>query len=100
MTGARNIAGKLVTLIQLAVSVICIVLIWNSGLAPVKYMVPLIIVLLVLFAATHALQYPRNKVVRYVGMIISLLMTIVLAVGSVALMKTDDVLQKIGGATY
>lgn len=100
MTGAHNIAGKLVTLIQLAVSVICIVLIWNSGLAPMKYMVPLIIVLLVLFAATHALQYPRNKVVRYVGMIISLLMTIVLAVGSVALMKTDDVLQKIGGATY
>ena len=100
MTGTHNIAGKLVTLIQLAVSVICIVLIWNSGLAPVKYMVPLIIVLLVLFAATHALQYPRNKVVRYVGMIISLLMTIVLAVGSVALMKTDDVLQKIGGATY
>lgn len=100
MTGTHNIAGKLVTLIQLAVSVICIVLIWNSGLAPMKYMVPLIIVLLVLFAATHALQYPRNKVVRYVGMIISLLMTIVLAVGSVALMKTDDVLQKIGGATY
>lgn len=100
MTGTHNIAGKLVTLIQLAVSVICIVLIWNSGLAPVKYMVPFIIVLLVLFAATHALQYPRNKVVRYVGMIISLLMTIVLAVGSVALMKTDDVLQKIGGATY
>ena len=100
MTGTHNIAGKLVTLIQLAVSVICIVLIWNSGLAPVKYMVPLIIVLLVLFAATHALQYPRNKVVRYVGMLISLLMTIVLAVGSVALMKTDDVLQKIGGATY
>ena len=95
-----NIAGKLITLIQLAVSVICIVLIWNSGLAPMKYMVPLIIVLLILFAATHALQYPKNKVVRYTGMIISLLMTIVLAVGSVALMKTDDVLKKIGGATY
>ena len=33
-------------------------------------------------------------------MIISLLMTIILAVGSVALMKTDDVLKSIGGATY
>lgn len=98
--GKHNIAGKLVTLIQLAVSVICIALIWDSGLAPMKYIVPLIIVLLVLFAATHALQYPRNKVVRYAGMILSLLMTIVLAVGSVALMKTDDVLKKIGGATY
>lgn len=100
MTGNKNIAGKLVTLIQLVVSVICIVLIWNSGLAPMKYLTPLVVVLLILFVITHALQYLKNKVSRYLGMIISLLMTIVLAVGSVALMKTDDVLKSIGGATY
>ena len=100
MTGKKNIAGKLVTLIQLAVSVICIVLVWNSGLAPMKYLVPLIIILLVLFVITHALQYLKNKVSRYLGQIISLLMTIILAVGSVALLKTDDVLKAVGGATY
>lgn len=100
MTRSRNIAGKLVTLIQLAVSVVCIVLIWDSGLAPTKYLFPLIAVLLVLFAATHIMQYPRNKVLRYFGMIISLLMTIILTMGSIALMKTDDVLKKVGGATY
>lgn len=100
MTGNKNIAGKLVTLIQLVVSVICIVLIWNSGLAPMKYLTPLVVVLLILFVITHALQYLKNKVSRYLGMIISLLMTIILAVGSVALMKTDDVLKSIGGATY
>ena len=64
MTGKKNIAGKLITLIQLAVSVICIVLIWNSGLAPTKYLVPLIIVLLILFVITHALQYLKNNVSR------------------------------------
>mgnify|MGYP004499748449 FL=1 len=100
MTGKKNIAGKLITLIQLAVSVICIVLIWNSGLAPTKYLVPLIIVLLILFVITHALQYLKNNVSRYLGQIISLLMTIILAVGSVALLKTDDVLKAVGGATY
>lgn len=100
MTGNKNIVGKLVTLIQLAVSVICIVLIWNSGLAPMKYLTPLVVVLLILFVITHALQYLKNKVSRYLGMIISLLMTIILAVGSVALMKTDDILKSIGGATY
>lgn len=100
MTGKKNIAGKLITLIQLAVSVICIALIWNSGLAPVKYLVPLIIVLLILFVITHALQYLKNNVSRYLGQIISLLMTIILAVGSVALLKTDDVLKAVGGATY
>lgn len=100
MTGKKNIAGKLITLIQLAVSVICIVLIWNSGLAPTKYLVPLIIVLLILFVITHALQYLKNNISRYLGQIISLLMTIILAVGSVALLKTDDVLKAVGGATY
>ena len=100
MTGKKNIAGKLITLIQLVVSVICIALIWNSGLAPVKYLVPLIIVLLILFVITHALQYLKNNVSRYLGQIISLLMTIILAVGSVALLKTDDVLKAVGGATY
>ena len=100
MTGKKNIAGKLITLIQLAVSVICIALIWNSGLAPVKYLVPLIIVLLILFMITHALQYLKNNVSRYLGQIISLLMTIILAVGCVALLKTDDVLKAVGGATY
>ena len=67
MTGKKNIAGKLITLIQLAVSVICIVLIWNSGLAPTKYLVPLIIVLLILFVITHALQYLKNNISRYLG---------------------------------
>ena len=100
MTGKKNIAGKLITLIQLAVSVIRIALIWNSGLAPVKYLVPLIIVLLILFMITHALQYLKNNVSRYLGQIISLLMTIILAVGCVALLKTDDVLKAVGGATY
>ena len=100
LTGKKNIAGKLITLIQLAVSVICIVLVWNSGLAPMKYLVPLIIVLLILFVITHALQYLKGKVSRYLGQIISLLMTVILAVGSVALLKTDDVLKAVGGATY
>ena len=65
MTGKKNIAGKLITLIQLAVSVICISLICNSGLAPIKYLVPLISVLLILFMITHALQYLKNNVSRY-----------------------------------
>lgn len=94
MTGKKNIAGKLITLIQLAVSVICIALICNSGLAPIKYLVPLISVLLILFG-DHILQYLKNNVSRYLGQIISLLMTIILAVGCVALLKTDDVLKAV-----
>ena len=96
----KNLIGKLITLIQLLVSVICIVTVAGSGMLPKKYLIFLIGALAVLFGATHILQYPKNKVLRYTGMIISLLMTIILAVISMGMMKTDDVLKKVGGATY
>lgn len=96
----KNLIGKLITLIQLLVSVICIVTVAGSGMLPKKYLIVLIGTLAVLFGATHILQYPKNKVVRYTGMIISLLMTVILAAISMGMMKTDDVLKKVGGATY
>ena len=96
----KNLIGKLITLLQLLVSVICIVTVAGSGMLPKKYLIFLIGALAVLFGATHILQYPKNKVLRYTGMIISLLMTIILAVISMGMMKTDDVLKKVGGATY
>lgn len=96
----KNMIGKLITLIQLLVSVICIVTVAGSGMLPKKYLIFLIGALAVLFGATHILQYPKNKVLRYTGMIISLLMTVILAVISMGMMKTDDVLKKVGGATY
>ena len=96
----KNLIGKLITLIQLLVSVICIVTVAGSGMLPKKYLIFLIGALIVLFGATHVLQYPKNKALRYTGMIISLLMTIILAVVSMGMMKTDDVLKKVGGATY
>ena len=96
----KNLMGKLITLIQLLVSVICSVTVAGSGMLPKKYLIFLIGALAVLFGATHILQYPKNKVLRYTGMIISLLMTIILAAISMGMMKTDDVLKKVGGATY
>lgn len=96
----KNLIGKLITLIQLLVSVICAVTVVGSGMLPKKYQIFLIGALVVLFGATHILQYPKNKALRYTGMIISLLMTIILAAVSMGMMKTDDVLKKVGGATY
>ena len=89
----KNLIGKLITLIQLLVSVICIVTVAGSGMLPKKYLIFLIGALAVLFGATHILQYPKNKVLRYTGMIISLLMTVILAAISMGMMKTDDVLK-------
>lgn len=95
-----NLAGKLITLVQLVLSVACIILMWNSGMVPNIYMVPAIILMLAFFAITHSLQYMRKKALHILGIIISILMSIVLAVGSIAMLKADGVLKKVGGATY
>ena len=52
----KNLIGKLITLIQLLVSVICIVTVAGSGMLPKKYLIFLIGTLAVLFGATHILQ--------------------------------------------
>ena len=95
-----NLAGKLITLVQLVLSVACIILMWNSGMVPNIYMVPAIILMLAFFAITHSLQYMRKKALHILGIIISILMSIVLAVGSIAMLKADGVMKKVGGATY
>lgn len=95
----RNIAGKMVTLLQLLVSAGFIAVVWDSGLVPMKYLAAIIVVLLLLFALTFGLQYVKNKV-KILGMVLSLLIMIVLAVGIVYLSKADKMLADVGGATY
>ena len=96
----KNIAGKIITVLQLIVSVICIVVAKNSGLFPRKYLTLFIVGLGFLFVLTHVFQYPKSKILRYVGMLTSLVIIIVLAGISVELMKADDFIKKVGGASY
>lgn len=96
----KNIIGKLITLIQLIISVACIIIMWNSGMVPNIYMVPAIILLLAFFAITHSLQYMRKKAVHILGIILSVILSITIAVGSFAILRADNVMKKVGGATY
>lgn len=96
----KSIFGKLITLLQLIISVGFIVVLWNSGMAPNKYLVAVIVLLLVLFGIMFALQYVGNKALRIIGIIISLLLSAVLGIGMVYLMKADAMMEKVGGATY
>lgn len=57
----KNLIGKLITLIQLFVSVICIVTVAGSGMLPKKYLIFLIGALAVLFGATHTDKYFYDK---------------------------------------
>ncbi len=95
----RHLAGKLIALVQLILSVAFIIVAWNSGMVPTRYLVALTVVLLLLFALTFGLQYVKNKIF-ILGIVLSVLISIVLTVGVVYLSKADQLLEDVGGATY
>ncbi len=94
-----RMAGKLITLIQLILAVGLIAVIWNSGLLPTKYLVAIIVVLLILFGVTFGLQYVKNKA-YIVGIVISIILSILQAIGIVYMMKADKLMADVGGARY
>lgn len=95
----KNIVGKLVTLVQLAISVGLFAVLWNSGMVPNKYLGILAGVLGVLFLITFVLQFVKNGV-KMVGMILSLLITILVGVVLVYFTNVDSTMGSVGGATY
>ena len=69
---SKNMAGKLITILQLILSAALLILVWNSGMVPNLYLALMGAGLFLLFAITFFLQYIRNGV-RYLGIVISLL---------------------------
>lgn len=94
-----HMAGKLITLIQLILAVGLIAVIWNSGLVPTKYLVAIIVVLLILFGVTFGLQYVKNKI-YIVGIVLSVILSILQAIGIVYMLKADKLMADVGGANY
>lgn len=95
----KHLAGKLITLVQLVLSVAFIIVAWNSGMVPMKYLAALTAVLLILFALTFGLQYVQNKIF-ILGIVLSVLISIGLAAGTFYLSKANRLLEDVGGATY
>jgi LCP family protein required for cell wall assembly len=95
----NNTIGKLITVIQFVLSAILLALIWNSSMLPIKYLVALSAFLLVLFLITFGLQFRKNKL-KYVAMVVSVLITIGLALAARYFVKASTVMEDVGGATY
>lgn len=64
---SKNTVGKIITLVQLVASSTLTIMLWNSGMVPEKYLIPLAVLLAALFAATFSLQFMR-KPARILGM--------------------------------
>lgn len=95
----NHMAGKLLTLIQLILSVGLIASIWNSGLLPMKYLLAVMILLLALFGITFGLQYTKNKLF-VAGIVLSVIISVVQIFGIIYVKKADNLLADVGGATY
>ncbi|MDE6829568.1 MAG: hypothetical protein K2P34_04435, partial [Lachnospiraceae bacterium] len=53
----NGIIGKIITIIQLGVSIWFIISLWTSGMVPMKFMMMIIVVALVMFLITFGLQF-------------------------------------------
>ena len=95
----RNLPGKLLVLIQLLMTVLFIVVVWSSGMIPGKYLAALVVVLLVLFGALFAMQYLKSRI-YILGIVLSLLISLGLGVASFYMLRADQMLADVGGATY
>ena len=95
----RNLPGKLITLVQLLMTVIFVALLWNSGMVPGKYLAAFAIVLFVLFGVMFGLQFLRSKI-YILGIVLSVLISIGLGFGSYYLTRANQMLADVGGATY
>lgn len=96
----KHMAGKLAALFQLAVSVVLIAVVWNSGMVPVKYMISLLSALLALFGITFGIQFVQKKYTEIIGASISILLGIVFMVGILYFTKANQAMENVGGAAY
>lgn len=95
----RNLAGKLIVLLQLIVSSVFVGAVCYSGLVPVSYLVALSVVLVLLFGILFGLQFIRGNV-YIAGIVISVLVSMALAVGTFFMVRTSQMMSDVGGATY
>ena len=95
----RHLKGKIVTFVQLILSLILLVTMINNGLIPMKYIVLSGIILLVMFALTFGLQFTKHKL-NILGVFISILVSIGTVIGIAALFHIGNFMKEVGGAEY
>lgn len=96
----NGIIGKIITLIQLGVSIWFISSLWISGMMPMKFLMIVIVVALVMFLMTFGLQFVRSNGANLAGMVLSVLFLAVFAVGTAVFLTANSTLANVGGATY
>lgn len=92
-------AKKLITALQLILSVVLCVIIWSSSILPGIYLACLGGGLFFLFAFTFFLQHIQNRL-RFAGIVFSVLISVLLIAGGIYFVKLQRAMGEVGGATY
>ncbi len=95
----NHLIGKVVTLIQIVLSLVLMMIMVDNGLVPMKYIVLCGIGLVVLFACTFGLQFVKNRW-NIVGIVLSVIVTIAVIIGIVALFQVERFMKSVGGSDY
>lgn len=94
-----HIGGKILALLQLILSAGTVIVVWDSGFVPMKYILLMGGCLLLLFGVTYGLQFIKNRV-HIIGITIGFIVCIGLLGVIISLKKADSLMADVGGATY
>lgn len=99
-SAARRIIGKIMLYLQAAVSILLIVLLINLNILSGKYLAIIAGGLAILWLIIFFTQRKRRNAGQAVGMIAAMILSVIMAVGSAYLIKTNQVLSNVSSRTY
>lgn len=95
----KHLKGKIVTLVQLVLSLMLMMIMVDNGLVPMKYIILAGIGLAIAFGAAFGLQFLKNKW-NIAGIVLSVLVSIAAIAGIIALFQLQRFMKEVGGAEY
>lgn len=100
-TDRWNLTGWIVSAIQLVLTIVFLVLLYRFRVLPVIFMAVIAAVLIILLVVFRLLMGKAKKKVRFlVGMILSLILSVSLCIGNIALYHVNSTLHEITDSEY
>ena len=95
----KNILGWILLGLQAALSICLIIVLLILNILPLKFLIPVIVILCVLWAAVYLTQIKGRKKLPLIGKIISIFLCIVLAIGNYYLIITNKAIDTVSEDT-
>ena len=92
--------GLVLCSVCLVIDIVFIAMLWSTKLLPIRYMSLIALLLLSACVICFGMQFAKKSFINIAGSVISILMSIVLVVGSIYVAKADKLMKDVGGAEY